>query len=704
MSELKNLIIVDITDYENTILAPSAIGAIGEHVIKDIKAKGTLLIKNTSNKSRLWNITCDLKEMVNTNLNKVLNVGPINPNQEFKQDYEIHNLKEPCLKVLEVFDAERDISVTANNTFLYENANKCNLKISITNTLELPITDITASREMPAIFQDIEIKTPNIGSATLGEDGNKRTLTWKIEGLGASKTATIDVYCTVIAKERKDHSLGSLKINYLIDNKILTMFDPYVRGETDSMSGVTRDEGSNPGSWDCTVEFINDSEFKVKLEDVKVTHKVPTGVENVVSETPDIELEPKATWEKNFPIETSKVPELESKIVFTPLFGVITRVIGEIIKESTYYNVLSAEVHKAINPPEVAAYANTEMTIVNTIPNKGTSTFDSIEIIDEIPVDFISPLMKDINIKIKNNNEILEIQEREEFIEKIEISPDDQSPDSHHLISVKLKKISKQVGPDAEVIMSYPLLAKNPKPEVRYNTPVQIKVNVPIKGKDFIISPSEEPVIKIKYVQRKLKTLKSVKPGVNEGEFSISLRIENKGDVELENILVKDKIPSGFTLTETNFDLPYEMVESEMELKIAELKGNDSINIGYSCSGKGDYPRTEPAVIVLGREGSADSKGTTAIPAISKPGELPQSKSAKVNELFKNFIQNVEKGITGLQLGQLLESKRDELPPGPILHQIMQFAKDLKNNAKMIVGSTRDTVLAKLKEFKSKYE
>jgi hypothetical protein len=53
MSELKNLIVVDITDYENIILFPEGIGATGEHVIKEIKSKGTLLIKNTSNKSRL---------------------------------------------------------------------------------------------------------------------------------------------------------------------------------------------------------------------------------------------------------------------------------------------------------------------------------------------------------------------------------------------------------------------------------------------------------------------------------------------------------------------------------------------------------------------------------------------------------------------------------------------------------------------------
>ncbi|MHA1526516.1 MAG: hypothetical protein ACTSQD_05750, partial [Promethearchaeota archaeon] len=289
------------------------------------------------------------------------------------------------------------------------------------------------------------------------------------------------------------------------------MIAPVVRGETDSMSGVTRDEGTNPGTWDCNVEFLNDSEFKVRLEDVKVTHKIPTGSETVVSETPNIELEPDKSWDNDFPIDSTNVPELESEIVFTPLFIVITRIIGEIVKEPTYYHVLSAEVHKAINPPEVAAYANTEMNIVNTIPNKGTSTFDTLEIIDEIPPDFIPPLTKEIKIEVKNPEGVVAIQERTEFVEKLEIQPDDQNPDSKHIINIKLKALQKEVPANSEVIVSYPLLAKNPKPEVRYNTPVEIKANVPIRGKDFVISPPEEPVVKIKYVARKLKTLKSVK-------------------------------------------------------------------------------------------------------------------------------------------------------------------------------------------------
>ena len=53
----------------------------------------------------------------------------------------------------------------------------------------------------------------------------------------------------------------------------------------------------------------------------------------------------------------------------------------------------------------------------------------------------------------------------------------------------------------------------------------------------------------------------------------------------------------------------------------------------------------------------------------------------------------------------LRERKRDEFPPGPVLHQIIAYAKELKAlGEKIIVGSLYDEVMNKLKDFKGKYD
>ncbi len=703
---MSDLIIIDITENEKLVID-------GSLNLKEIKGSGNLSVKNPSNKSRVWNLMCDLKEIVNTTIDsRELNVGILNPSQEYNKDYEIQNLKQSSLIVNETFDTHRDINDKLNNVFLFESDNKSSIKITLTNPLEIPISNIKLSREIPSFIQEIEIKAPNVGSAGVKEELESRTLEWVIVNLDGNQTAELIVFCSVNVKDREKKALGKLNISYLINNYRLTLLNPEIRGLTDSMSGIDRDEGVQPGSWDCEVEFINESEFQVKLEDIKVMHKIITGTETVVSQAPNRLLNPEQSWTYNFQVDSKDVPELSSTIEFTPLFVVITRVIGEITKESTVYPVLSAAIEKVINPPEVDAYANTDIQIENIITNNGSSIINSIRIIDYIPQDFICPLLSQIAINLQS----IDISSRTDFTNKIEINPSDQNPETQHTITIELFNLSDQFLPNSKLNIKYPLVAKNPRPptETLYKTPVKIEANSPVEGKYYVDEPIDEPEIKVKYVKRKLKTLKSIKPGTSEGEFSISVRIQNKGNVELENIIIKDKIPRGFNLSQIEIDA-YEVNQlgegSELQVKIAELKGSDSFIINYSCSGQGEYPRYEPEVIVQGREGLDQTSETSSQNLESssltetKISEISIEKKAVIHELFNTIFKKIDQTITGNELGIFIEGMRDKIPPGPVLHQFMQFAREIRTTSaeKVIVGSLRDEVLTKLKEFKDKY-
>ncbi len=703
MSE--NLVIIDITDEEHIVLD-------GSQNLKEISGKGTLVVKNPTQRSRLWNLICNVKENVNTSLeSKEITLGTLNPAQDISKEYEIKDLKDSSLKVEEIFDAEKSDSGKVNNAFLYKKDNKCSLKLILTNPLNLPILDIKVKRDMPAFIQEIEMRNPSSGEASLKEEGGKRVLTWELTSLDAGNKAELEIFFTVNIKELTSQEIGVLTVNYLINNYKLTLMNPEVRGLTDSMSGIDRDEGTQPGMWDCNVEFINESGFQVKLEDVKVTQTIPTGVETVVSQTPDRVLNPDESWDYDFQVEAKDVPELSSEIGSTPLFVVIPRVIGEIVKESTVYVVLSASIDKTINPPEVAAYANTDMSIVNTIVNEGSSIIEKFFLSDELPPDFIPPLVKDIKITLGD----IELSSRKEFIQRILVDPSDQDFSTKHQIFIELHNLSKEFLPGKQMVISYPLIARNPRPptETKYMTPVKIEINSPVEGKSFIRTPDEEPELKVRYVKRKLKTLKSIKPGMAEGEFSIGVRVQNKGDVELENVLVKDIIPSSFILTE--FTPPegatHEVVQvgdlSELHVKVTEIKGGSSVSINYNCSGSGDYNRSEPVVVVLGRGGGETPSSSGAPPAgtVTPKAHVAGSQAGKIHDLFIELYKTVDRAPTGEVFGNMLERRRDEFPPGPVLHQILAYAKDLKAlGEKIIVGSLYDEVMNKLKDFKSKYD
>jgi hypothetical protein len=702
MSE--NLVIIDITDFEFITLD-------GSQNLKDISGNGTLVVKNPTQRSRLWNLICNVKENVNTSIEaKELTLGTLNPAQDFTKEYEIKDLKSSSLKVEEIFDTDKSDSGKVNNTFLYKTDNKCSLKLILTNPLNLPILEIKVKRDMPAFIQEIEMRNPSSGDASLKEEEGKRILSWELTSLDAENKAELEIFFTVNIKELSSQEIGDLTVNYLINNYKLTMMNPEVRGLTDSMSGIDRDEGTQPGVWDCNVEFINESGFQVKLEDVKVSQTITTGVETVVSQTPDRVLNPDESWDFDFQVEAKDVPELGSEIGFTPLFVVIPRVIGKIVKESTIYEVLSATIDKTITPSEVDAYANTDMTISNTIVNDGSSPIDKFFLSDELPTDFIPPLVKDIKILLGE----IDISSREEFVQKILIDPSDQDFSRTHQIYVELYNLANEFLPGKQMVISYPLLARNPRPptETKYMTPVKIDINCPVEGKSYIRSPDEEPELKVRYVKRKLKTLKSIKPGLSEGEFSIGVRVQNKGDVELENVLVKDIIPTGFSLTEFTPppDASHEVVQvgdlSELHVKVGEIKGGSSVSINYNCSGSGDYPRSEPVIIVLGRGTGESSSSTETSQSVaeSKKAHVAGSQAGMIHDTFIEIYKAIDRAPTGEVLGNILERRRDEFPPGPILHQLLAFAKEMKDlGDKIIVGSLRDDVMAKLQDFKSKY-
>ncbi|MFX1488666.1 MAG: hypothetical protein ACFFBI_05925 [Promethearchaeota archaeon] len=700
----KNLIVIDITDYEHAIFD-------GSSKLKDITGNGKLLIKNPSQKSRLWNLDCDLKETVNTSIDtRELNIGTLNPTQQFIKEYELRHIKSPTLKIEEIFDTATSIPERINNVFIFQTDNKCLLKLILENPLELPILEIKLKREIPIFMQEIELRNPTVGESNLKEEEGNRFLTWDITSLDGRSKAELEIYLTVNVKDLTEQELGALTINYLINNFKIAMINPEVRGLTDSMSGIDRDESSQPGMWDCNVEFINESEFQIKLEDVKVAQKITTGVETIVSQTPEKLLNPDETWSYNFLVEAKNVPELSSEIGFTPLFVVIPRVIGKITKESTIYPVLSATIDKSITPLEVDAYATTEMTILNTIINNGTSPINSVSIVDEIPADFVPPLVNEILVKIGD----LGISSREEYIKRILVDPTDQDFGKKHKINIDLSNLSNEFLPEKKMLVSYPLVARDPRPptEAQYLIPVKLEINTTIEGQPFIKIPDEEPELKVKYVKRGLKTLKSIKPGFSEGEFIITIRIQNKGDVELENVIVKDKIPSGFTLTEftpsegATHSVRQIVEESELEIKFAEIIGGSSVNINYNCSGSGDYPRSEPNVVVMGKE-NPESIDETSLH--SSETEIPKAHVSEgqvgmIHDEFTNIFKQVNLAITGDKLGQLLEELRDNIPPGPNLHQILAFAREMRAlGDKMLVGSLRDEVVVKLRRFQNKY-
>ena len=692
---MSDRIIIDITDEEKPVLD-------GAHNLKEIPGTGKIVVKNPSEKSRLWNAIIDLKETVNTDAEKVMEMGIVNPGKEFETTYTIENLERPSLKLKETFDTNREKPDKVNNVFLFNQTNPSRLTIELTNRVDRPISDIKVIRNIPDFVEKIEPPTAEVGEV----DVNKDKVVWTVNSIQPQSTATLHLDLKAVIDSVDEKELGETIVKYLVNDHQLTMMDPEIRGLTDSLSGVTTDESATPGKWDCNVEFINDSEFQVKLEDVKVAHKVATGDETIVSESPNQTLDSDESWDKDFQVESQNVPELKSSIEFTTLFKVITRVHGVINKEDTIYPVINAKVEKSINPPEVNAYANTDMEIENTVINTGTAAIDTLTITDELPEDFVPPEIKDLKLRLLGENETIEIHNQKQYVKKLDVTPPDLSPETSHTLTIELMKLADEFKADTEFKLIYPLLAKNPKPDNKYMTPIEIAANTEVPGKNFVTVEKSEPEIEIKYVKRKLKTLKSIRPGASEGEFDISIRIQNKGDVELENVVMEDQIPAGFDVSNLfPEEINYEVSENKLKVHIDELSGNDSLSIKFTCVGSGEYPRTEPRVIVKGRSAAPKKETPSSGPDLSTSEDTSPKLEGDLYDLFESLYNKVDQVVSAEKLGSAIENIRDSLPPGPKLHEFMEYARELNElGEEKVIGDLKDEVESKLETFQKSFE
>ena len=184
----------------------------------------------------------------------------------------------------------------------------------------------------------------------------------------------------------------------------------------------------------------------------------------------------------------------------------------------------------------------------------------------------------------------------------IDIQPDDKESTTPHTITIDFKGLGEKFVPDCKVIMNYPLVARSPQPTSRYDTPVSILSNTAPAGQGFPDKPVEVPNIGIQYGKRNIKSLKSINPA-GEGSFKVVVKVTNKGDIEIENITIKEKVPLDFT--------PHDFTPEDLTASVEDLEDTKVISwvverldpdaelvLGYLVDGETEFPRTEPELVV----------------------------------------------------------------------------------------------------------
>ncbi|MHA1776253.1 MAG: hypothetical protein DRO88_08885 [Promethearchaeia archaeon] len=593
----KDKININITEMEETVLK-------ADNSVESIVCSGTLEVVNPSASHKIWNVELDVAETeLLQNIENHYKRNVIPPSNTWLFDYTIPQMKQPVLEVVEKFDLSKEYK-DLNQNFTLNAKNLGSIFITLTNTIDVPITNITVIKILPDYFKETKIARFTSGNAVFENDTNK--VTWTLESLAPHETAELEIEGRALITDSQKKDGKDLQVTYSALNILKSKIVANIRAITETMVGISSEEDdTKPGWWKCELEFDNDSDFELTITKAEVVHK--TEVEDKILDMDlNVVLPPKQTWSHEFSLESVNVPKFSHKVDFTVNFSVDTLLNGKIVKQPSEFDVLETTVGKEINPPSVKANARSELRITDSIINVGTAIIDDLVVNDFIPVDFDVPDITQLNAHLLDPNGEITIKFDQTNL-KTEITPDNHDVGMPHTIKMhffNLSELTKKFVPGSKLVITYPLIAQNPQPNEQYKLKIQTFAKTSPEGYPFEFT-DEKPEVQIQYAKRKLKTAKAIQPGGSSGEFMVKIKIKNAGEVELKNVAVEETVPAGFKVSNfspENITPKYTEGEgnhsSQITWNIPIMQPGDQIVFTYQAEGEGNFERTEPVVRV----------------------------------------------------------------------------------------------------------
>jgi hypothetical protein len=334
--------------------------------------------------------------------------------------------------------------------------------------------------------------------------------------------------------------------------------------------------------------------------------------------------------------------------------------------------------------------------------NVGTAQVDYVELSSTLPKYFEPPTADKFKVEVVNGANT-------KIVNKglnIQIKPPNQDPMLDHEIIVEVTDLSDEVllPPKAVLKVSYPIMARNPQPNVDYPTPLKARVNTQPRGVEYHIAEDPVAQIGIQYIKRKVKTMKSVSPGADPNSFQITVKITNSG-VDLEEILVREDVPAGFAAGSFRpSDLQPKFAEgaggSTLTWLIPLLREGEVMKLSYEASGEGEFPRSEPTVSFKEMVEATEAPAGSAAPAPAKK-KLDGHKALQVMDAFDDAYKKMNMIKPAAEVANMVEGLKEQLLGSGIMGSIIQTLTGLGEELtalgnKMVLGDLLDETIAKL--------
>jgi hypothetical protein len=259
--------------------------------------------------------------------------------------------------------------------------------------------------------------------------------------------------------------------------------------------------------------------------------------------------------------------------------------------------VASIEGELAYDITQLASFRETTFHVTHKVTNSGGDVLNEVLFQENLQKFFVPPKKDEIVVKLGREGKEDQI---EVGAEAISIDPDNQEPDNAHVVKIAFTDLIKNeaVGgfkPGDTMTVTYPILAMKPSAQVVFKSDVLYQANTLPAGKALEVRPAVVELA-VAHIRRKFRKGKEIKALSGEGNYEITLFVENTGEFNLEGMTVIDKVPDSFQYTDFKPTEP-EIVDLEgqnvLSWKLETLEPGKGWSVTYKISGQGEYAASE---------------------------------------------------------------------------------------------------------------
>ena len=558
------------------------------------KIQGTLTVNNPSAEDRIYDIDVLLDNADSTDIGgDQISVDELEAGKNYVKKYSVSDAQmlilRESLDTNPARDNERSLSIA-----LSEEPGVVALTIEVENVSGVQLNNVNITRNIPDCLNF------NHTGASIIESG---ALTWEVGSLSPGEKQVLAIEGEILVTSTETISAGISKATYEADSTLSNLsfrdLDAFCRGFT--YMRVREDE--RPDNWICQTIFENRSSFAVDLVKLQVRMK---GSESLLFDVSDVkeDVHPQGKWEsEERTVMATAEPDFTYDLSYTVLPRATRKTEGTLKLEESKFTVVDAEISKTYSTDTLRSFREQDIEAAIVVKNTGSATINLMRITDDIPGIFEAPDMDAVTISV-NGKELSGDQWKGELSSGITLEKEHRSPDGDGHTMTLTVGTTGPIGlkPGKTMEVSYKLNAPDPSPaNERVDAPARFQFSSEQFGPPCVRDAPEAPTIRVSHLRRNFSAGKQAIPMGGKGRYEVLILFENNGDTALQDVFIRDVIPSNFEIKDwhirgaggdkrSDVEMSTNETEAGVEItwKVPVVAKGERLDVSFEIKGEGE--------------------------------------------------------------------------------------------------------------------